>query len=192
MATTTNIPAIITTVGGPLERVVKNIESYTDSNYPMSRQNQMALARIVEVRPDLNNEHDLGLLIDALTYHGVGQYGKEFLKLVDTYGIEMAHLAVDYLYEVGERDRGRQHKDTQPTIYNTIRTGWQMRSGVRTMERVIKLVARVNALGEDYGVTIGNVEELDTFVGNLTVDDIDDVLDLADEDIVSCFTNYYL
>jgi hypothetical protein len=102
-----NLPAIVTRVGGALELVISRLEMYEDARFPIDRVNQIALAKVVEAKPDLNNENDLAFIVDSLSYHGISrQQRKNFYQLIDLYGAQQVNTALEYLVEMGVRDRG--------------------------------------------------------------------------------------
>lgn len=100
-----NLPDAVTKVGGALEKVVTELERYTDKRYPLTRESQFALARIVESDPQLNTEGRVALLVDAFSFHGVTQH-RDFMQIVQSHGIDRVCFALDYLYQTGERGRG--------------------------------------------------------------------------------------
>lgn len=163
--TSTNLPAIVTRVGGALEKVVSDIEAYTDEHYPLTRNGQMALARMVEYRPELNSEARVALLVDALSYHGVNQR-KEFTALVDRYDIEIVYLALDYLYEVGLRDRGTKASVSREK-YNSM----------KYVRNVVELITRLRAMN----AYVSDTESLNDIVYQLG--GLDLAIDTSDEDI---------
>lgn len=165
--TSANLPAIVTRVGGALEKVVSEIEAYTDERYPLTRNGQMALARMIEDRPELNSESRVSLLVDALSYHGVNQR-TEFTALVDRYDIEVVYLALDYLYEVGQRDRGT----TTPVSNDKY-------NSMKYVREVVELIIKLRALG----VHVSGVESLSDVVYHLG--GLDLAIDASDEDIQS-------
>ena len=164
--TSANLPAIVTRVGGALEKVVSEIEAYTDERYPLTRNGQMALARMIEDRPELNSEARVSLLVDALSYHGVNQRA-EFTALIDRYDIEVVYLALDYLYEVGQRDRGTALvKDNK---YNSM----------KYVREAVELIVKLRAMD----VHVDGVESLSDVIYQLG--GLDLAIDASDEDIES-------
>ena len=163
--TTTNLPAIVTRVGGALEQVVSEIEAYTDERYPLDRRGQMVLARMIEDRPELNSEARVALLVDALSYHGANQR-KKFTVLVDSYGIEVVYLALDYLYEVGQRDRGTTTPASNAK-YNSM----------KYVGEVVELIIKLRTMD----VHVSSVESLSDIVYHLG--GLDLAIDASDDDI---------
>lgn len=172
-----NLPAIVTRVGGELEKVVSDIENYTSGQHPLDRKGQMALARMVEDRPELNTESRIALLVDALTWHGLEQKNA-FMALVDDNDVETVYLALDYLFEEGERehdtDRKARESEDKSKLY----------SSMRHVSRVVDVIVKLR----ESGVEISNVERLSdciyqrgglnlekgVFYDGLTFDDSDD------------------
>lgn len=126
-SSTVNLPAIVTNVGGDLEKVVRDIEAYTEPHYPLTNKGRVALARFIEVRPDLNKERYVSLVVDALTFHGVDS-APELGRIVDEFSTEIVHQALDYLYEVGRRGRGKEEKG---------KTDWFGDTGIRAVCQLI-------------------------------------------------------
>ena len=108
-----NLPVAVTRVGGALQTVSSQIEAYTDPRYPLARRSQIALARIIEDRPELNTEARIAMMVDAFSFHGVDE-AAAFTAITDEFGLETTYLALDYLYEVGERGRGTTTGDREP------------------------------------------------------------------------------
>lgn len=145
-----NLPVIVSRVGGELEKVISDIESYTSPEYPLNRKGQIALARMIEDRPELNTEPRIAFFVDALAFHGVGQ-SAEFISLINDLedDVETVYLALDYLYEVGERDHDDQ---TESLIGNRVRR-------FDPMKRVMRVVELIQRLRES-GVEVSSVETL--------------------------------
>lgn len=174
---TANLPLpLVTRVGGALEKVISNIEVYTSPEYPLDRQGQMALARMVEDRPALNTEARIALLVDALAWHGVNQR-VEFTSLMDEFGIEDVYLALDYLYEVGTRS---QAKKVNPDLNEDELAAARARAkraqdrgedqpkadqfnNMAYVRQVVELISRLRAANKD----VGTVEMLDARIYEL-------------------------
>lgn len=148
MSDVSNLPVAVERVGGALEHVVRDIESYTHSQYPLVRRGQIALARLVEKHPSFNTEQRISLLVDAFAYHGVANGGM-LDQLLQEYGVEKVHLAVDYLYEVGQRDRGNESRDSL--------------SDMKKIRRVLELRDKLEALHYEVSTT----EQLDMLIHEL-------------------------
>jgi len=140
---TDNLPAVVKRVGGALELIVSNLEAYTQPEYPLTRRGQIALGLIVEEHPGLNTEDRLALLVDILTYHGIYQR-TEFMAIDEDHGIEIVYLALDYLYETGDRGRGKD-EDSQAA------------NDMRRVRRTAELIVRL----QEAGFNVGSVEQLD-------------------------------
>lgn len=109
---TANLPDIVRRVGGDLEKVISNLPAYVDERFPLDRFKQIALGRLVEAKPELNNENDIAKIVDLLTFHGVDRDQMNDLNvLLDTYGTDDVWTAINYLYETGFRDRGQESND---------------------------------------------------------------------------------
>ena len=141
-SSTANLPAIVTNVGGALEKVVRELGLYTDVNHPLSERGSVELARFVELRPDLNQEHYVALIVDALAYHGVDS-APELGRTVDDFDTEIVHQALDYLYEVGKRGRGQEEKG---------KTDWFGDTGIRA---VCQLITDLESEGYTYDTVEG-------------------------------------
>jgi hypothetical protein len=100
-ATTGNLPEIVARIGGAFEMVVRNVVHYTDEKFPLIREAQEALARVIEAHPEFNTEERVTLLIDARVFHGV-PFGYEFDELLDEFGLDIVGFVLDYLYNIGE------------------------------------------------------------------------------------------
>ncbi len=99
----TNLPAIVEKVGGALLHVLLDLEPYIGAQR-LDRRDQIRLARIVEADPALNTEPRVGLIVDMMVYHGQS-VDMTIRELLDNgHAIEDIYLAIDYLYEFGERD----------------------------------------------------------------------------------------
>lgn len=103
-ATSANVPAVIKNAGGALERVIRNVQLYTDQRAPLERSGMILLGLWVKEDPSLNNEKEVDRLVNLLSWHGLQDADSEVVEqMVDQYGSEKLHLAAEYLYEVGER-----------------------------------------------------------------------------------------
>lgn len=98
-----NLPALVRGIGGALVRVTSEIDAYTDDKFPLRRDGQLALGRLIEERPSLNTEPRVAMLVDVLSWHGVKDI-EALGELIDEHGIDPVCVALDYLYEVGIRD----------------------------------------------------------------------------------------
>lgn len=111
-----NLPDIVRRVGGDLEKVISNLPDYVDERFPLDRFKQIALGRLVESKPELNNENDIAMIVDMLTYHGIERDQMNDLNvLLDHYGAEKVWTAINYLYESGLRDRGQADEENAKT-----------------------------------------------------------------------------
>jgi hypothetical protein len=149
--TSDNLPILVSDIGGvpvsgALQKVVSNLEPYTDERYPLDITGQMMLARLVETRPKLNVESRVALLVDAIAYHGVDQ-GEAFNSLIDRFGIEDVYLALDYLHEVGTRGRGTTDGANEDD---------RRRNSMSNVEQVVELIVRFRA----FDIDISTVESL--------------------------------
>lgn len=177
--TSVNLPTVITRQGGAIEQVVRELDLYTDQRYPLTRQHQYALGRLIEARPSLNNEHHVSLLVDALSFHGVDS-APELGRVIDEFGLPVAHLALDYLYEVGKRGRGREEY-----------TDWFSPAGIRS---VCQLLVNLDAEGHEVDTveafsevifTLGGLEEATT----MTESEMTEVIRRANENDGANFDN---
>ena len=101
-----NLPAVIIRSGGAIEKIVgTELAAYTDERFPLVRKDQFALGRLVEARPELNTEARVAVLVDMMAYHG-HHVDAQLRKLLDHHDPEVIGFALDYLYEVGKKDRG--------------------------------------------------------------------------------------
>lgn len=164
---TQNLPSIVTNVGGALERVITDIEAYTDERFPLPRRGQFALARLIETRPDLNSEARVALLVDAMSHHGVTQ-AEELKRLIDEYGIEDTHLALDYLYEVGERSRGTQQKSfiSMTNVKKVIEIVINLRAhevSVTSVEHLSDIIYQIGGLDAAYDADAESIDSAMSF-----------------------------
>lgn len=149
-----NLPVLVQRVGGELAKVVSDIESYTSPEYPLDRKGQMALARMVEDHADLNTEPRIAVLVDVLAFHGVKQ-SAEFIQLFKDaendaeLDLETVYLALDYLYEVGERGHD---DDTEALIGANVRR-------FDPMKRIMRVIELIQRLRES-GIEVSSVETL--------------------------------
>jgi hypothetical protein len=113
---TANLPDIVRRVGGDLELVISNLPAYVDERFPLDRFKQIALGRMVEARPSLNNEKDIAKIVDLLTFHGIDRDQMNDLNvLLDNHGTDDVWVAINYLYEIGLRDRGVASEEESKT-----------------------------------------------------------------------------
>lgn len=113
---TANLPDIVRRVGGDLELVISNLPAYVDERFPLDRFKQIALGRMIEARPSLNNEKDIAKIVDLLTFHGIDRDQMNDLNvLLDNHGTDDVWVAVNYLYEIGLRDRGIASEEESKT-----------------------------------------------------------------------------
>ena len=140
----TNLPAIVVSVGGDLQKVVAEVENYTDVRYPLTRGAQMGLARIIERHPELNTEPRVALLVDILSWHGVDQL-QELNEILEEYDLDHVYLAVDYLLEDGERTQltARQKKQIRARVKSEIEREHPSESEERVRELVELEVAEL-------------------------------------------------
>jgi hypothetical protein len=159
---TANLPDIVRRVGGDLEKVISNLPAYVDERFPLDRFKQIALGRLVEAKPELNNENDIAKIVDLLTFHGIDRDQMNDLNvLLDTYGTDDVWTAINYLYEIGLRDRGVASEDE---------------SNTNAFVFVRAVLSRIRELRES-GKRVVNEEVLDA-----TVWDINEYIDEADLD----------
>lgn len=113
---TANLPEIVRRVGGDLELVISNLPAYVDERFPLDRFKQIALGRMIEARPSLNNEKDIAKIVDLLTFHGIDRDQMNDLNvLLDNHGTDDVWVAINYLYEIGLRDRGIASEEESKT-----------------------------------------------------------------------------
>lgn len=113
---TANLPDIVRRVGGDLELVISNLPAYVDERFPLDRFKQIALGRMIEARPSLNNEKDIAKIVDLLTFHGIDRDQMNDLNvLLDNHGTDDVWVAINYLYEIGLRDRGIASEEESKT-----------------------------------------------------------------------------
>ena len=105
VTTAAKLPVAITRLGGDLEKVMREIDSYTDPAFPLDRKGQFAVARLIERHPDLNREEYVAIIIDLFAFHGVGS-GAKLADIISEYGISTSQIVFTYLYESAERTRG--------------------------------------------------------------------------------------
>ncbi len=173
-SSTVNLPAIVTNVGGALEKVVRELDLYTDPSHPLSERGRVELARFVELRPDLNHEHYVALIVDALAYHGVDS-APELGRTVDDFDTEIVHQALDYLYEVGKRGRGAEEKG---------KTDWFGDTGIRA---VCQLLVDLDSEGHTYDTVEGFTEAIFALGGldeavTLSENELAETLDAVETD----------
>jgi hypothetical protein len=188
---TANLPLpLVTRVGGALEKVISNIEVYTSPEYPLNRQGQMALARMVEDRPALNTEARIALIVHALAWHGVSQR-VEFTSLVDEFDIEDVYLALDYLYEVGTRSQAKKidpnlseaelaagkERAKRAQVRGDDQTKPDPFNDMTYVRQVVELIIRLRAAGKE----VSAVETLDARIYELG--GLSFAVDASDENI---------
>jgi hypothetical protein len=102
-----NLPDIIHRVGGALEMVMVEINSYVDQRFPLSRVDQIMIGRITENCDGLNTARGVDLLVNAVSFFGIsGEQQWTLVDLISAHGIEEVHQALEYMYEAGIRSRG--------------------------------------------------------------------------------------
>jgi hypothetical protein len=110
-----NLPLIIRQVGGALESVMSDLNNYTDDKYPIQRVSEIAIARMVQRNPDLNNENDISKLVDMFSFHGVEGAARNTLnELLKHNSVDDIHIAFEYLYEMGLRGQGSTASSGDP------------------------------------------------------------------------------
>lgn len=155
-----SVPAVVARVGGALEEVSKNIVDYV--GVPVSKRVLRTLARFVQKHPDLNNQTDVELLVGLIAIHGISMMS-ELGRLIEEYGVAVVALAVDYLYEAGERNRAVDPaiNSASKMIYN----GPPAKDGMDSVELLAEIV---QALPAEAGMSnITTPEELDGIVERL-------------------------
>jgi hypothetical protein len=159
---TANLPDIVRRVGGDLEKVISNLPDYVDERYPLDRFKQIALGRLIEAKPKLNNEKDIAKIVDLLSFHGIDRDQMNDLNvLLDNHGTDDVWTAINYLYEIGFRDRGiASEEDSKTNAFVFVRA-------------VLNRMAELRAQGKK----VVNEEVLDA-----TVWDINEYIDDADLD----------
>lgn len=202
---TANLPVPVVSVGGELQRVISEVEKYTDERYPLTRGAQMHLARIIEKRPELNTEARVAQLVDMLSWHSVDQM-KELDELLDEHDIDHIILVLDYLYEAGVRMQvtAEEKQEARAKIKRElqferpletdedirqlveIRAGelWQA-NNMETVRRIVELIVRLEEEGQSIdGTQAFNhiVRELGGLEDALSLDDEDNVEDSQSDD----------
>lgn len=115
--TSRELPLIVRQVGGALETVMSDLDNYTDDRYPIERVSQIAISRMIQKNPDLNNEENIAMLVDMFSFHGVSGADRTTLnKLLQDYPVESIHIAFEYLYEMGIRGQGTQASIGDPDV----------------------------------------------------------------------------
>jgi hypothetical protein len=94
----TRLPVRVGRVGGALASVL----AWEQHIAVLTRSQMFVIADIVQKFPDLNTEFAVDLLADLAGYHGQ-QMNSWFDALIDEYGIERIHLAVQCMEEFGIR-----------------------------------------------------------------------------------------
>lgn len=131
-----NLPAIVTRVGGALEKVMRDVHLYEDDANPLSRVHIIALSRIVEARPSLNTEKCVDVLVNLFSRHGVPDaQRRDVTALVDQFGAMDVGLAFEYLYDAGYRGAGRTAAGDDP--------------GLRNLKAVLRIIREMRQDGED-------------------------------------------
>ncbi len=155
-----SIPAVVARVGGPLEEISKDIVAYV--GVPVSKRVLRTLARFVQKHPDLNNQTDVELLVGLIAIHGISMMS-ELGRLIEEYGVAVVALAVDYLYEAGERNRA-----VDPAINSASKMIYNGPPAKDGMDSVELLADIIQALPAEAGMSdITTPEELDGIVERL-------------------------
>lgn len=151
ITTTAKLPVAITRLGGDLEKVMREIDSYTDPAFPLDRKGQFAVARLIERHPDLNREEYVATIIDLFAYHGVGS-GAKLADVISEYGIATSQVVFIYLYESAERTRGKGMKapergffHAQPTRFPDKGGNHTRWSGVASVAEICELILTLEA-----------------------------------------------
>lgn len=181
-----NLPAVVERVGGELAKVFSNLENYTSDKRSLTDMQQRELARFVEGSPELNTEPRIVLLVDAIAWHGIEQL-ELFKALIDAYDLEIVYLALDYLYEEGERGRTLEQDDADADDIDSDNFGdfeledhkvSQLLSDMKYIDLVSQYIVRVR----ESGVLVSDVEALSDYVyrnGGLDLENPDEDDDIA-------------
>lgn len=145
----------VTRVNGALVKVLSDPAYGT-----LNKRTQTALARLIEDRPALNTQHSVEKLVDLAHFHGVSQMSVLGTQ-IDEYGVDEIHLAVDYLYEIGERGRAGDKSRTR-----TVGTDFSDRykTGMDSVERVAALIRDLTKIT---GQALDDLEQLGDLVEKL-------------------------
>lgn len=171
---TPSVPAVVARVGGALEEISKDIVAYV--GVPVSKRVLRTLAGFVQKRPDLNNSTDVELLVGLIAIHGISMMS-ELGRLIEEYGVAVVSLAVDYLYEAGERNRA-----VDPAINSASKMVYNGPPAKDGMDSVESLAEIIQALPAEAGISdITTCEELDGIVER--IGDVDTFLTMSAHEI---------
>lgn len=161
MSTATLSPAVIR-VGGAMEKVFENTQPYV--GYQINKRVQTAIVqRLIEGRPALNNEQSLVKILDLATFHGISQMVR-LGKQIDEYGLPTVHLAVEFLFEYGERGRSG---DKTNQLVNGFGMPRRYMTGMDSVDRVAELIIDLSALAASTLDSVEQVGDLVTLLGGL-------------------------
>jgi len=99
---TTNLPVLAKQIGGALASVL-SWKQHADLPYEV----KFAITELVAKKPSLNTEKSVDLMADMVGHHGQ-EFDEDFAKLINKHGVEIVYLAIDYLYESGQRSKTNQ------------------------------------------------------------------------------------
>jgi hypothetical protein len=102
MLMTENLPVLAQRIGGDLVEVLG-----WKQHQLLPVQVKYAIAKFVQNNPELNTIQRVDFLADLAGFHGQA-LNEDVAYLVNDYGVETVYLAVDYLYQSGERSRTEQ------------------------------------------------------------------------------------
>lgn len=111
---TENLPVLATRIGGDLV-VVLGWEQHA----LLPIQVKYAISKFVQNNPELNTIQRVDFLADLAGFHGQA-LNEDVAYLVNDYGVETVYLAVDYLYQSGERSRTEHSFDDVETAIHAL------------------------------------------------------------------------
>lgn len=177
MNTSSLSPAVIR-VDGALVKVLRDHAYGT-----LSKRTQTALARLIESRPALNTQNSVEKLVDLADFHGVSQMSV-LGDQIDEFGLDEIHLAVDFLYEIGERGRAGDKTKAEKRFAGEESSGYY-KIGMDSVENVAALVRDLIQVSEQ---ALDNFEQLSDLVDKLG--GLDAALDMNIDELESALEAY--
>lgn len=149
--TTEHLPALVLEQGGALVWVMSDIDNYIDGR-ELTDINQLAIARLIELNPALNERKRVEKLVYLFTHFGLSA-SFEVRSLIERYSIEIVFVAVAFVYEITAVDIvALEEADLDPSEAN--RFEW------RLIVEICELIAILEAMQVD----VSTAESLAAFI----------------------------
>lgn len=166
MTATNNLPLIVREQGGALVEILTDIDRYIEGD-ELSATSRLSIARLVQLKPELNNAPRVEMLVYLYTYFGLSA-SLQVQNLIKVYDVETVFVAVAFIHEAN------------PLAYEERRMSQQDRERAteKLIEHVCELIAILKAMSAEGLDTAEDLAYFLEFLGGLS-----EVVGMSEEEV---------